>query len=50
MNNRVDQLDPGSAGSATYWTEYVDKWTAWNHLRTVASLGAALLLTIALQA
>jgi uncharacterized membrane protein len=31
------------------WTDYISGWTAWNHVRTAASLAAATLLTFALM-
>ena len=47
LNNRLAKLHPQSANAAGYWHEYVTKWTGWNHLRTVAALVAAALLTVA---
>jgi len=32
------------------WEEYVTKWIAWNHGRTIAALAATATLTIALHA
>lgn len=34
--------------SAHLWARYVATWTAWNHVRTAASLAAAALFSIAL--
>jgi uncharacterized membrane protein len=48
LNNRLATLHPQGAGAAGYWDEYVTRWTAWNHVRTVAALAAAALLTVAL--
>ncbi len=48
MNNRLAALRPEDAEAASYWDEYVAGWTAWNHLRTVAALAAAALLTVAI--
>lgn len=48
-NDRLAALDPDTAAAQTYWTEYLSRWTTANHVRTVASLGAAVLLTIALS-
>jgi uncharacterized membrane protein len=42
-------LLPQGAGVAGRWDEYVTKWTAWNHVRTVAALAAAAVLTTALR-
>lgn len=47
LNNRLAKLHPQSA--ASYWEDYLTRWTAWNHLRTLAALAAAALLTIALH-
>jgi uncharacterized membrane protein len=48
LNIRLATVHPQGAGAASYWNEYVTKWTAWNHVRTVAALAAAAALTIAL--
>ena len=42
-------VDPQSADGARLWASYVTSWTAWNHLRTAATLAAAVLLTLALR-
>ncbi len=49
LNNRLAKLHPQSANAAGYWDEYLTKWTAWNHVRTLASLAAAAAFTIALH-
>jgi uncharacterized membrane protein len=49
LNNRLARLHPQSADAAAYWAKYVTRWTAWNHVRTIAALAAAALLTIALS-
>ena len=38
----------GCPEEARRWAAYLVGWTAWNHVRTVASLAAAVLLTFAL--
>lgn len=48
LNDRLAALRPDSAEAAQAWREFVTTWTAWNHVRTVAALAAAALLTIAL--
>ena len=48
LNNRLATLHPQGADAAGYWAKYVTKWTAWNHVRTIAALAAAALLTVAL--
>jgi len=47
-NNALASVAPANPGSASLWTDYLSKWTAWNHVRAAAALAAAALLTIAL--
>ncbi|WP_037668639.1 DUF1772 domain-containing protein [Streptomyces griseus] len=47
-NDALMKLDPVTAEAAAYWPAYVRQWTAWNHLRTVASASAALFFVLAL--
>ena len=49
LNDGLAMLHPQAAGAASRWAEYVTKWTAWNHVRTVAALAAAAVLTAALR-
>jgi uncharacterized membrane protein len=49
LNNRLANMNPQSPKSAGYWDEYLTKWTAWNHVRTLAALAAAALLIVALH-
>lgn len=47
-NNALASLartDPNAAG---LWAGYVTGWTAWNHVRTIASIAAAAAFSIAL--
>jgi len=50
LNNRLEKLHSRDAGAAGFWDQYLTRWTAWNHVRTVAALAVAALLTVALQA
>jgi uncharacterized membrane protein len=47
-NDALAAVDPAKSDGARLWADYVVSWTAWNHVRTVAALAAAALLTIAL--
>jgi uncharacterized membrane protein len=38
------------ADGAAVWARYLKEWIFWNHVRTVASLGAAALFIVALRA
>ena len=41
MNESLDTVKPESDEAATMWARYLTHWTAWNHVRTAASLLAA---------
>jgi uncharacterized membrane protein len=47
-NNALAAVDPANSDGARLWADYIVSWTAWNHVRTIAALAAAALLTIAL--
>ncbi|MDT0389650.1 anthrone oxygenase family protein [Streptomyces dubilierae] len=47
-NDRLAGLEPGTSEAAAYWPVYIREWTLWNHVRTVASAGAALAYVLAL--
>jgi len=49
LNDGLATLLPQSADAAGRWEEYVARWTAWNHVRTIAALAAAAVLTTALR-
>lgn len=48
MNNELAGATASDPGSADIWTNYLAKWTFWNHVRTAASLAAAGAFTIGL--
>jgi uncharacterized membrane protein len=48
-NNALATIDPNGADAANQWDRYVRGWTAWNHVRTIAPLASATLLTVALR-
>lgn len=48
LNDALAKITPGSPESISLWNSYVKTWTAWNHVRTVAALGAAASFTLAL--
>lgn len=49
LNNRLAAAKPETAEAASLWTNYLRVWTAWNHLRSVLSLVATALFTLALS-
>lgn len=48
LNDALARVTPGSAAGASLWTMYLARWTMWNTVRTVAALGAAASLIMAL--
>jgi uncharacterized membrane protein len=48
LNQALAALAPDDPGSTERWREYVARWTAWNHVRTLACLAAAASLTAGL--
>lgn len=40
-NNALARLNPAGPEAVAVWRDYLTVWTAWNHVRTVASLGAS---------
>ncbi len=49
LNNELARAAPASTEGAQLWANYLADWTRWNHVRTVAALAAAALLTLALR-
>jgi uncharacterized membrane protein len=50
LNNKLKAVDPESSDGASLWSAYLTTWTAWNTVRTVASLAASVLFTLAMRA
>jgi uncharacterized membrane protein len=48
-NNVLARVAADSADGARYWADYLSTWTAWNHVRTVAPLAAAVMFAMALR-
>jgi len=48
LTDALAAVDPSSAEAGRVWTNYLQRWTAWNHVRTGAALAAAILFTVAL--
>jgi uncharacterized membrane protein len=45
-NNLLARLDPTGPEAVAVWQEYLISWTAWNHVRTIASLAAAIVFML----
>jgi uncharacterized membrane protein len=50
MSVIVATVDPASAEAASHWARFLDSWTMWNHVRTVASTVACALFIAAIAA
>ena len=48
-NNALAKVTPSSTEAAILWTAYLSSWTAWNHVRTIAAIGALVSFTMALR-
>jgi uncharacterized membrane protein len=46
MNNALASTSVDHPDAAAMWATYLTRWTAWNHVRTVTALAAAILLTL----
>jgi uncharacterized membrane protein len=47
-NRALASVAPAAPESASLWTDYLSRWTTWNHVRAAAALAAAASLTIGL--
>ncbi|MCK8498310.1 MULTISPECIES: DUF1772 domain-containing protein [Myxococcus] len=45
-NDALARLSADSAEAPAYWARYQSEWTAWNHVRTLACLGALVSLVL----
>lgn len=48
LNDALAAVQPATPEAARLWARYLTDWTFWNHVRTVAPLGSAVLFTLAL--
>jgi uncharacterized membrane protein len=48
-NDALAAVAPESSEGASLWATYLDSWTAWNHVRTISSLAAAVSFVLALR-
>ena len=46
MNNALAAVSPASPAAAVAWSDYLVRWTMWNHVRTLSSLVATALLIL----
>jgi uncharacterized membrane protein len=48
-NEALDLVDANGPDAAGAWSRYAGPWTAWNHVRTLTSIGAAAAYCMALR-
>ena len=48
MNNRLDAANPLTDQGGAIWADYLNRWTAWNHVRALACTAATAALTVGL--
>jgi len=47
LNDALAAVSPTSPEGATLWTRYLAEWLPWNHVRTLANIGALIALILA---
>lgn len=47
LNERLARVDPDDPASESAWRRYLHRWSLFNHIRTAASLAAAVLFAVA---
>lgn len=48
-NDALAKVDPAGPTAIAAWRDYVGPWLAWNHVRTVTSLGSLVAFVLALR-
>lgn len=49
LNNALARVDPQTEEATRLWAIYLTRWTAWNHVRTVTGIAAAVAYVLALS-
>ena len=49
LNNALARADPAGLEGAELWERYLVVWTRWNHVRTLAAVGATASFILAFQ-
>jgi len=48
LNDQLAAVSATESGAREVWEHYLGRWTIWNHVRTAAAMGAALLYSLGL--
>ena len=49
LNDQLAKVSANDPGALELWAHYLHRWTAWNHVRTLAAIGTALLYLLGLM-
>jgi uncharacterized membrane protein len=49
LNDALAKANPTAPESIDLWNNYLNTWTMWNHIRTLASLAASAAFMIAMR-
>jgi len=49
LNEALAIAKPDSMDGTNLWTKYLTDWTFWNHIRAIAAMAAATLMTLSLN-
>ena len=49
LNDALAIVSPSSSEGLTLWANYVNHWTDWNHVRTLAGVVSAVIFSLALN-
>ena len=48
LNDQLASVLPSDPAAAKLWMHYLDRWTMWNTVRTIAAIAATVLFTVGL--
>ena len=48
LNDQLASVSPSDPAAAKLWMHYLDRWTMWNTVRTIAAIAATVLFTVGL--
>jgi uncharacterized membrane protein len=48
LNDQLAAVSPSDPDAANLWMHYLDRWTMWNHVRTIAAISATFLFAVGL--
>ena len=49
LNDQLASVSPSDPAASKLWMHYLDRWTRWNTVRTIAAIGATFLFTVGLN-